>query len=82
MKFNRKNFAVRYDYLTPKYVECGYKKAWVLFDLDNGHSYGKNDAGKGYMWVFSTKKQALDHKRSQKSLPNSAKLSKPIKLVL
>jgi len=62
-----------------KYIETPYKKFWVLFDLDNGHKWGKNDAGKGYAWIFSTKKEAIQHKRNWPA-PKYARLSKPIKV--
>lgn len=60
------------------YIQTPYKKFWVLFDLDNGHC-GKNDTGKGYAWIFSTKKEAIQHKRNWPA-PKYAKLSKPIKV--
>ena len=60
------------------YVSCAYRRAWILFDLDNGHSWGGNDVGKGYMWVFKTKKEAIEHKKKQNKMKFGARLSKPI----
>lgn len=62
------------------YVTTAYRKAWICFDLDNGHSWGKNDPGKGYIWVFITRKEATEHKRKQKKHPFAARLSQPIKV--
>ncbi len=62
------------------YVKTGHRKAWVCFDLDNGHKSNKNDAGKGYVWVFTTRKEARAHCRNQKKLKHSARLSQPIKV--
>lgn len=62
-----------------EYILTGYRKAWAMWDLDNG------DPSKGsYMWVFPTKKAALEHKRKYKSSKNNfyTRLSKPIKIEL
>lgn len=62
------------------YIQCAWRRAWLLFDLDNGHSWGLNDHGKGYVWVFKTKKEAIAHKKLQKARPFAAQLSPPIKV--
>jgi hypothetical protein len=60
------------------YIGCAYRKAWIMWDLDNGHiSNGGN--GKGYMWVFSTRKEAVEHRQKQHK-SGGARLSKPIKI--
>ena len=61
------------------YVPCGYKRAWLLFDLDNGHSNGERDVGKGYVWVFRTQKEAINHKKAQKG-KSGARLTAPIRV--
>jgi hypothetical protein len=65
----------------PQYVQTAFRKAWVLFDLDNGHKWG-NGSGKGYMWVFPTRKAATEHKKKYKPAPtnNFVRLSQPIKV--
>ena len=63
-----------------EYVPTGWRRAWIMFDLDNGHSWGKNDPGKGYIWVFRTKREALAHKKYQNTREFAAKLSPPIKV--
>lgn len=60
------------------YVRCGFRSAWIMFDLENGHSCGKNDSGKGYIWIFSTRKEALKHRKNQHDNPSYVKLSYPI----
>jgi hypothetical protein len=62
------------------YVTCGYRRAWIMWDLDNGHSWGGNDPGKGYVWVFKTRKEALEHRKKQHKGRLNARLSKPIKI--
>ena len=47
------------------YIKTAYRKTWICFDLDNGHSCGKNDPGKGYIWVFTTRKEAREHIKKQ-----------------
>lgn len=66
--------------MAENYVKCAWRRAWLLFDLDNGHSWGLNDSGKGYVWVFKTKKEAIAHKKLQKTKPFAAQLSPPIKV--
>ena len=63
------------------YIECAHKKMWVCFDLDNGHSSGKKDAGKGYAWIFRTREEARQHIRNQKTKKFAALLSSPRKLI-
>lgn len=63
-----------------EYVQCGWRQAWVMWDMDNGHAWGKKDAGKGYMWVFSTRKAALLHRKRQHAKLHSARLSMPFKI--
>ena len=58
------------------YVSCAWRRAWIMWDLDNGHAWNRNDPGKGYMWVFKTKKDALEHKRQSKNV----RLSAPFKI--
>jgi len=60
-------------------VECyvslpDWGRFWLMWDMSNGHK-----GGKGYMWVFRTKKEALDHKRDQKKR-GGASLSLPQKV--
>lgn len=61
------------------YVKCAYRKAWIMWDLDNGHAF-EGCPGKGYMWVFSTKKEAKKHRKWQHEDKNRARLSKPFKI--
>lgn len=61
-----------------RYVQSAWRRAWIMFDLDNGHKCGRNDVGKGYLWVFETKAKALAHRKEQHKLPFGAKLSEPI----
>ncbi len=63
-----------------QYVRCGWRRAWIIWDMDNGHAWSKNDSGKGYMWVFSTRKKALLHRKTQHAKNNSARLSVPFKI--
>lgn len=60
------------------YVRCGFRSAWIMFDLENGHAWGKNDSGKGYIWIFSTRKEALEHRRKQHKDPSHVRLSYPV----
>ena len=50
-------------------------KFWVLVDLSNSH----NDSRR-YLWWFSSKKAAKEHRKAQLALPTNATLSKPIKV--
>ena len=60
------------------YVQCAWRKMWIMWDLDNGH-YFLNNGGKGYVWIFRTRDEAKEHKRKQR-LIGGANLSKPIKI--
>lgn len=51
-------------------------KMWVLFDISNGHYPHKN-----YMWWFTSRKKAQEHKREQNSNPGMAALIGPIAFV-
>jgi hypothetical protein len=51
-----------------------------MWDMDNGHAWGKTDAGKGYLWVFSTRKDAIAHRKMQHAKRHGAKLSMPFKI--
>lgn len=62
------------------YVQCGWRRAWIMWDLDNGHARGDYDPGKGYVWIFSTRKKALEHRKNQHKKPNHARLSYPRKI--
>lgn len=64
--------------MAENYVSCAWRRAWLVFDLDNGHSWGLNDSGKGYVWVFKTKKEATNHKKNRPK--HSVRLSPPIKV--
>ena len=63
-----------------QYVTCGYRQAWICFDLVNGHYWNQNDPGKGYMWVFKTRQEALAHRRAQHKMKHGAQLSYPTKI--
>jgi len=63
--------------MSNNYIECGWRRAWIMWDLDNGHAWSKGDPGRGYLWVFKTKKEAIEHKRQQRKMEFGAKLSKP-----
>jgi hypothetical protein len=54
-----------------------YGKFWVMFDRDNGHP-----GGRGYVWIFETKKAALEHRREQHKDKLSARLTMPQKVVI
>lgn len=62
------------------YVQCGWRRAWIAWDLDNGHACSKGDAGKGYMWVYKTRREALEHRKTQHKNPHHARLSYPVKV--
>ena len=65
---------------TGEYVQCAYRKAWLMFDLDNGHKCNNIcDNGKGYLWIFKTKKEAefLRKFHRENDLPS---LSKPVRI--
>lgn len=62
------------------YVTCGWRRAWIMWDLANGHACSKNDPGKGYMWVFKTRREALEHRKLQHCKPLNARLSYPFKI--
>ena len=62
------------------YVTCGWRRMWIMWDLDNGHACHKNDPGKGYAWIFKTRKEALNHRRQQHKRKHRSRLSMPIKI--
>jgi hypothetical protein len=62
------------------YVRCAYRKAWICFDIDNGHARNNIATGKGYLWVFPTRREAREHRKWQHANPNHARLSPPIKV--
>ena len=66
--------------MAENYIQCGWQRAWVMWDLDNGHAHGKNDPGKGYMWIFETRKEALIHRKLQHKIKFGARLSMPFKI--
>ncbi len=66
--------------LLGKYVECGWRRAWIMWDMCNGHACNQSDPGKGYLWVFKTKREALLHRRKQHSNNLNARLSMPFKI--
>lgn len=55
-------------------IERTPSEMWVLFDIDNGDFPAKN-----YMWWFTSRKKALEHKREQRFHPNAATLIGPFK---
>ena len=63
--------------MSENYVRVGFRRAWCMWDLDNGHAYGERDPGKGYIWLFATKKEALDHRKKQHQKKFGASLSLP-----
>lgn len=64
----------------PNYVKCGHRRAWLMWDMDNGHSQNNRDTGKGYVWVFSSYKEAMAHRKEQHTRPFNARLSMPFKV--
>lgn len=46
---------------------------WLLLDRDNGNP----EIGRGYVWIFKTRKAARDHKRKQNRTAKNAKLLGP-----
>ena len=62
------------------YARCGWRRAWIMWDMDNGHAHGKNDSGKGYLWIFATRKAAINHRRKQHAAKGNARLSFPFKI--
>ena len=66
--------------ISEHYIRCGWRRAWIMWDLDNGHAWDKQDPGKGYMWVFPTRKEALMHRRKQHKKKFGAELSMPFKI--
>ena len=71
---------MKYNREIKNYVPCGWRRAWILWDLDNGHAWDKRDNGKGYMWVFSSRKEAISHRRKQHKNEYYARLSMPLKI--
>lgn len=65
---------------TGEYVRCGWRRAWLMWDMDNGHAWHHGDAGKGYLWVFSTRQEALAHRKQQHAKPDAVRLSMPFKV--
>lgn len=63
-----------------QYVSCGWRRAWIMWDLDNGHAWSSGDPGRGYMWVFKTRKEAMEHRRIQHQNPKNVRLSLPFKI--
>ncbi len=63
-----------------RYIQCGWRRAWIMWDMGNGHAMNKNDPGKGYMWVFKTRKEAMTHRKKQHSNKKSVRLSMPFKI--
>lgn len=57
------------------YCPASYGKAWVCWDLDNGHSNSK-----GYLWVFPTRNEALTHRKQQHKEKFGARLSPPMRI--
>lgn len=68
------------DISSGSYVACGYNRAWIMWDLDNGHANSSRDVGKGYFWVFKTRKDALSHRNKQHKMKLGARLSYPVKI--
>ncbi len=54
-----------------------FGKFWICFDLSNGHK-----GGRGYAWIFRTKKEAIEHRKYQHKKKSGAKLSFPFKIQL
>jgi hypothetical protein len=57
------------------YLSVSWNQFWFMVDLDNGHTKGN-----GYIWVFKTKKEAIEHRRRQHKKKFGSKLSVPIKI--
>lgn len=66
--------------LLGEYARCGWRRAWIMWDLDNGHAHSKTDPGKGYLWVFSTRENARSHRKKQHANEGNARLSLPFKI--
>ena len=64
---------------TGEYVRCGYKHAWIMWDLDNGGPC-RRLPGRGYMWVFKTREEARKHRKAQHRRKHYARLSQPFKI--
>ena len=62
------------------YVACGWRRAWIMWDMGNGHACNKKDDGKGYMWVFPSRAEAMAHRRWQHKNPDNVRLSMPFKV--
>ncbi len=62
------------------YVSCGYRRIYIMWDLDNGHAWSKRDNGKGYVWIFQNYKDAMQHRRKQHKNKRYAGLSMPIRI--
>ena len=62
-------------YAHPNYLKIpSYGRFWVMFDLNNGHP-----SGSGYIWIHSTRKEALEHRKLQLfDLKNSSLLKRLI----
>lgn len=66
--------------MSANYVKCGWRRAWIMWDLDNGHAWSTRDNGHGYLWVFTTRKEAIQHRRKQHLKRFGARLSMPVKI--
>ena len=64
--------------LNGQYVRVGYRRVALLFDLANGHAFGKKDIGVGYVWVFPSYQDAMRHRRIQHRKKRNARLSMPV----
>jgi hypothetical protein len=59
------------------YILVRNKTIWIMEDRFNG------DMAKGsYLWIFNTRKEALDHRREQHKLKHASRLSMPQKVKL
>ena len=67
-----------YGMNTAQYVSTGYLRCWIMFDLDNGHANSSGDSGRGYAWVFTTRKNAREYRKKQHTYECCARLSEPI----
>lgn len=60
-----------------QYLQSPPVTVWLLFDIDNGNHPGKN-----YLRWFTSLTEAQEYRLKQMSIPNAARLSKPVKYEL
>lgn len=72
-----KKYEFKFSLESPKLTQKTQKSGWFLLDVENGDIFN----GRGYVWIFETKQQALAHKQKQHSSNKlAARLDGPWKI--